>query len=387
MRSRPLIYVIAGEASGDFLGAGLMAELKNILSGNIDFAGIGGEKMQPQGFSSLFDMKELSLMGFAEVLPHARRLKRRIRETVADIIHKKPDLILTIDSPGFCFRVVRALHQMNDTTPAAHYVAPSVWAYKPQRAAKTAALYQHLLCLLPFEPPYFEKEGLKASFVGHPIAWEWRTKGDGATFRTRHNIASDALALGLMPGSRGGEIDRHLPIFEQMVRHLLSKHPLLHVVVPLRRAMLDKVKQRTQHWPCPVTLIEGDAEKKDAFAAMNLAVVKSGTIALEVALAGVLSICAYRANPISMWLIRRMALIQHGHLVNIISGYEAIPELIQERCTADLLAAEAERILASPEAATMQQDASRHVMDLLGGHAENSPSCKAARVIAGMLNA
>ena len=376
-----LIYIIAGEASGDFLGGGLMQSLRDKYGEDVQFAGIGGEHMQAHGLRSLFPMIELSLMGFVEILPHIFRLKRRIRETVADIQAKAPALIITIDSPGFCFRVVKSLRQKGSTLPAIHYVAPSVWAYKPERAAKTAALYQHLLTLLPFEPPYFEKEGLAATHVGHPVAWEWRTRGDSAAFRAQHGIAPEATVLGMMPGSRAGEVKRHLPIFAKAMAQLKDIFHVPVVVMPVRAAMEPMVRSLTQHWPVRVVVVQGDAEKKNAFAAMDVAIAKSGTVGLEVALAGIPSICAYRANPISMWLIRRMALMNQAHLVNIISGFEAIPELIQERCTPELLSYELQKLLENPSAIQAQKDAAASVMQALGGMDIVSPSQKAAEVV------
>lgn len=338
--------------------------------------------MQAEGLKPLFPMQELSLMGFAEVLPHAFRLKRRIRETVTDIIATSPDLILTIDSPGFCFRVIRKLKEQGQTIPAIHYVAPTVWAYKPERAAKTAALYQHLMTLLPFEPPLFEKEGLATSFVGHPVAWAWKQRGNGAAFRLRHHIKPEATVLGMMPGSRKGEIKRHLPVFAETVNRLHRHLESLVVVMPVRRNLHAIIAKNVSKWPVPVILVEGDVEKKDAFAAMNAAIAKSGTVGLEVALAGIPSIIAYRANPISLWLIRRMVTIPYAHLVNILCGHrEIIPERIQERCTPSALYDAILPLLTDTQAQQRQKEAAQNVMQMLGGNETISPSDKAAKVV------
>lgn len=382
----PRIYLIAGEASGDFLGASLMDALNQNHSGTaIEYRGIGGEKMQQAGLHSLFDIQQISLMGFVEVLPHIFRLKRLIKHTVADIIRQQPDLLLTIDSPGFCFRVSVALKEAGVHIPMLHYVAPSVWAYKPQRAKKTAALYDRLMTLLPFEPPYFEQEGLKSDFVGHPVAWLWRTRGDGDAFRTRHGIAQNALVLGLMPGSRKGEVLRHMPIFRQLVQRLMQHDPSLQVVMPIRKAMRPMVEEHSKNWPCPLHLIAGDAEKKDAFAAMQVAVVKSGTVGLEAVLAGVPSITAYIANPVSVWLVRRMALIRWSNLANILMQREVVPELIQEHCTPARLTQAVIALLEQPEHKDRQQAASAALMEMLGANETISPSERAAHVVEEML--
>lgn len=376
------IYIIAGEASGDFLGARLIEALREHADGELSFYGIGGERMAAQGLTSLFEMHELSLMGFAEVLPHIKRLKLRIRETVADIKDIKPDIIITIDSPGFTFRVIRALKSSNTLfCPAVHYVSPTVWAYKPKRAKKTAALFDHLLTLLPFEPPYFEAEGLPTSFVGHAVAWDWKQKGDGEAFRKKHTITDNSIVLGMMPGSRKNELKRHLPVFEQVARKLKSDHPSLEVVIPIRRAMCDNVKAATAHWPLPVHIIEGDAEKKDAFAACNVALAKSGTVSLETALAGIPTITIFKAHPISIWLARRMVKVSYINLVNIIDDHPVIPELVQEHCTPKLIVQALEGMLSDSSARENQLNHFKGIAQTLGANDALSPSDKAAQLI------
>ena len=195
------------------LGAGLMNALKAERPG-IAFAGVGGEAMQREGLASFFPYSDLSVMGFWEIVPHLPKFLMLLRRTLADIAAKKPDVVITIDSPGFNFWLANMLK--NDPGTAAikriHYVAPSVWAYKPARAHKTARIFDLLLTLLPFEPPYFEKEGLKTIFVGHPVLWEGR-KGNGVSFRARHGIGAEEKVLLVLPGSRAGEVKRHLPVF------------------------------------------------------------------------------------------------------------------------------------------------------------------------------
>lgn len=385
--SEPLrIYIIAGEASGDLLGGRLMASLKHLSPQPISFFGIGGERMIEQGLTSLFPMQELSLMGFVEVLPHIQKLKRRIHQTVFDITQQHPDILITIDSPGFTFRVVRELAHENITgLKKIHYVAPSVWAYKPQRAAKTARLFDALMTLMSFEPPYFTAHDLPTTWVGHQVAWEWRDKGDGDAFRNRHNISQNATVVGMMPGSRRNEIKRHMKMFKRAVKHLHQQHPDLHIIIPTRSDLHAMVARMTKKWPVPVTLIQGDTEKKDAFAAMNLAIAKSGTVSLECALAGVPNITVYRANKLSMWIVRRMAVSTFVNLVNIINQREVVPELIQENFTPAKLAQTAHHLLSDDAARTTQIEAFKMLADQLGASHDASPSDRAAKVVLGIV--
>lgn len=198
--NRPLIFIIAGEPSGDALGARLMAALSQRLDGKIRFEGIGGVQMAALGLVSRFPMEELSVMGAAEILPRLFGLLRRIGETAEAIVANRPDVVVTIDSPGFCFRVAKRVHDHG--IPIVHYVAPQVWAWKAHRAREIAGFLDHLLALLPFEPPIFTAEGLPCTFVGHPVLESGAGSGDGAALRARLSIDPDTTLVCLLPGSR-----------------------------------------------------------------------------------------------------------------------------------------------------------------------------------------
>ena len=204
----PLIYLIAGEASGDVLGARLMRAIA-ARRPDAAFAGIGGEAMTADGLTSLFPMRDLALMGLLEVLPRLRQLKARLAQTTADIAARRPAVVVTIDSPGFTLRVLRAVAGLG--IPRAHYVAPQVWAWREGRVKHYPGLWDRLLCLLPFEPAFFARHNLPATFVGHPVLESGADTGDAARFRARHAVAPDATALILMPGSRRTEVSRLLP--------------------------------------------------------------------------------------------------------------------------------------------------------------------------------
>jgi lipid-A-disaccharide synthase len=376
------IYVIAGEQSGDLLGARLMqalvAESASRRMAKPYFFGIGGGQMQAQGLHSLFAMSELSLMGFVEILPHIPRLQRRIAETVQDILVKRPDIIITIDSPGFTFRVARKLREHwpkgSESSPRlVHYVAPSVWAYKPGRARKLAQLYDQLLTLLPFEPPYFEAEGMRADFVGHPLV-ETPAQGDGASFRTRHEISAEAKVIAILPGSRAGELKRHLPI----LRETMAQFPQAVTVMPTVPHLMEVVEESTRDWPTRLLLIDQSTEKWDAFAAADAAIAKSGTVTLELALSCTPMVVMYKVHPLSAWLMRRMMLSRYVTLVNILEQREVVPELLQEDATPARLAEELHHLLQGGQSQTAAFSSALHK---LGLGATLSPSQKAAMAV------
>src|SRR6266566_5000556 len=239
-KAAPFIFIVAGEPSGDALGGALIAALRE-RAGGVRFAGVGGEAMAQQGLSSLVPLSDLAVAGIAEVLPRAPLILRRVRETVAAIRAMKPDAVVTIDSSGFSWRVAQRLRRRGERLPLIHYVAPMVWAWRGGRARRMARWYDHLLTLLPFEPAYFERVGLAASYVGHPVLESGADKGDAARFRARHGIAADELLISVLPGSRGGEVSRLLPIFGAALRRLEPMIGPFRVAVPTVETVAEKV--------------------------------------------------------------------------------------------------------------------------------------------------
>jgi lipid-A-disaccharide synthase len=345
-----LIYLIAGEQSGDQLGARLM---RAILRRRTDatFTGIGGTAMAAEGCASLFPMTDLSLMGFLEVLPRLRQLKRRIRETAEDIAAKRPDVVVTIDSPGFCFRVLRAIAPLR--VPRVHYVAPQVWAWRENRVKHYPGLWERLLCLLPFEPAFFARHNLPAIFVGHPVLESGCDTGDGQRFRDRYKLTPDDRILIVMPGSRRSEVKRLLPILRATLERL--RQPVV-PVIPLAGPVADAVRAATSEWTQRPILISDTREKYDAFAAAAAALTKSGTSTLELALAGVPMVVTYRANPITIWIAWRLALVKYASLLNLLSEREIVPELLQGDATPEKLSA-ALQIILTPEGGATQRAA------------------------------
>ncbi len=376
--ARPLIYLMAGEPSGDLLGGRLMQALKEKTGGAVSFAGVGGETMTVEGLESLFPMEEISLMGLIELLPHARNLFARMRQTVAEIRRLKPDAIVTIDSPGFCLGV---LNRLGDTDiPRIHYVAPSVWAWREGRLKKFVGRTDHMLCLLPFEPPWFERAGLPATFVGHPVLERGIEKADGAGFRSSHGIDPGDLLLGVFPGSRKGELNHHMPIFRQTVALLSERYPGLKVVIPSVAATAERIRSEAADWAAPVIVVTGEQERYAAMAACNYALAASGTVAIELAQSKVPSVVAYHTNPLTEFIARRMVKVRFANLCNILVDEEVVPERIQRDCRADILAADLEKLIEDKESARAQIDRVTKIMAQLMP-SDGMPSETAARVV------
>lgn len=377
-----MIYLIAGEASGDVLGARLMAALRAARP-DLKFAGVGGGAMAQAGLDSLFPLRELSLMGLLEVVPNLRRLRRRLGQTVADIAARRPQVVVTIDSPGFTLRVLRAAAPLG--IRRAHYVAPQAWAWRERRVKRFPGLWDSLLCLLPFEPAFFARHGLAATFVGHPVLECGADRGDAGRFREKFAVAADQRIVTLMPGSRSTEVGRLLPVLEQTLVLLADRVPGLVPVVPVAAPVARAVTEATAAWPNRPIVVTSEQDKHDAFAASAAAITKSGTSTLELALAGVPMLVTYRVNPLTAAIARQLVLVKYASLVNILADREIVPELIQERCRPDLLAAMLAELITDPAAAARQKQAYAAVIDSLKP-AAGLPSQAAAREILALLD-
>jgi lipid-A-disaccharide synthase len=376
------VFVIAGEASGDRLGAALMAGLKQIVTPA--FSGIGGPMMQAEGLESLFAMDELSIMGLAEVLPKYRHLKRRIAQTAQAVLQTRPDVLITIDSPDFCLRVAKLVKAQSDIR-IVHYVAPSVWAWRPGRAVKMARVVDHVLALLPFEPPYMQAAGMDCDFVGHPVVAEPQASmAEAHSFRDRHGIGNAPLLLAL-PGSRRGEVARLAPRFGAALAQVMQSQPDLRIVVPTTANVTGMVQGFAAHWPgAPLVLDPANmpnaayqSEKRAAFRAADVALAASGTVSLELAAAETPMVIAYDMNPISRFLIGRMLQIDTVTLVNLVSETRAVPECLGRDCTPDKIALALRNVMAAPQA---QEAAMRLTMERLGKGGQ-PPGLRAAHAI------
>jgi lipid-A-disaccharide synthase len=370
------IMLVAGEPSGDALGGPLMAALRGQLGDDVSFLGIGGEAMGGQGLESLFPMSDLSIMGLAEVLPRIPLIRRRLAQAEALALKVRPDALVTIDAPGFNFRLARRL--AGQGILLIHYVAPTVWSWRPGRAREIAAFLDHLLAILPFEPPYFDVEGLPCTFVGHTAVSA--PPGDGAAFRRAHDIAPDAVVLGILPGSRLGEVKRHAPVFTEVVNQLGAEIGNLHAVCLTVTPVADEAAKALAGVRTPLSMVSS-AEKADAFAAMNAALAASGTVTLELSLAGTPCVAVYRMNPITMAIIRRLAKSKAMSLTNLILEEAIIPEFIQARCRPEYLVPAVKQALFDDSVRARQIRASREVAEALGAFGR-PPAERAAQVVA-----
>jgi lipid-A-disaccharide synthase len=373
------IMLVAGEASGDALGGPLMAALTAQSDMPPEYMGVGGEAMIAQGLTCLFPISDLSVMGLAEILPRLRLIFRRLKQAEQLAREQRPNIIITIDAPGFNFRLGHRLKDLG--IPMVHYVAPTVWAWKPKRAKKIAGFLDHLLVLLPFEPPYFEVEGLACTFVGHSAVSH--AKGDAAAFRIRHGITSDAVVMGLLPGSRQGEVSRLLPTFVETAERLSKEIQNLVVVVPAVDHVADLIRQGFQGRSVEHVIVAAD-EKSDALAAMTGALAASGTITLELTLAGVPTVAAYRMNALTMMIVKSMTRVSSVSLTNLILDQEIIPEYLQADCTAANLVPAVRQILTDTGERQKQTEAAEKVALALGAGGK-PPAMRAAEAILKLL--
>ena len=337
-----LLYIAAGEASGDILGARLIGALR-AQDATLEFAGLGGERMAEQGFSSLFDIRQLALMGALEVLPSLHRLAQRMNEAAADITARRPRLIITIDSPGFTLRLAARVKHLG--VPIIHYVAPQVWAWRPGRVKKIAKRVDRILALLPFEAPIFQAAGIPVDFVGHPILESEAAHGDAA------RSPGEGRKLIVMPGSRRGEVSRLLPIFAETVRRLPGD---IHPIIGLAGTVEEVVRAQEHAWGRPVSMVRTPQDKADAFAAARAGLIKSGTSSLEAAVAGLPHVIGYSFNWASNAIIRRLFRVKYASLVNLLVDEPVVPEFLLEHCEPAGLSA-ALRVLMEDDAAVARQ--------------------------------
>lgn len=432
----PLIFIIAGEPSGDQLGADLMTRLNSLKE--VRFAGIGGPAMTAQGLTSLFPMEDLSLMGIMGILRKLPHLLRRLSYTVQTIQHMKPDVVITIDVPEFSFRVLKRLHKLPSRPRLIHYAAPTVWAWRPGRANKISKIVDRLLCLYPFEPPYFEKYGLKTVFVGHPVAKERiHPRTTSASFSSRvisakagiHNnqmelkhLSMDSRLRGndtdqvvdeassnptgsgnrdpnllcVLPGSRGSEIKTLLPIFGQTVALIQKEIPSLKIIIPTLPSMKDLVEQETKTWSQNVHIVVGDEARQAAFQKAFVALAASGTVALQLSAAGLPFVIAYKLGKLNEWIGRALLKTPWACMVNILLAFHTfgpgfvlnhkakekvkepwIPEFLQENCNPEDLKTALMKLFKHPEARSRQEQAMDEAISLL----EATPHLAAQNVL------
>jgi lipid-A-disaccharide synthase len=376
------IFLLAAEPRGDAIGARLVQALREQGPGDLELAGLGGPRMARCGLHSAFPMQHVSSTGVA-ILPPGPRVWRRLRQATQEIERCRPDLVLTIDSPAFALRLQGRL--AGRPLVRVQYEAPQAWAWPEASAARLARNVDHVLALLPFEPAFFRRHGVACSFVGHPLVEDVNPAADGPRFRRRYQLSADAPVLCLLPGSRAGEIRRHLPVLEQAVSLIWRRVSQLRLVLPTLASLAPLVKRLVARWQLPVLVLEDRAEQLDAYAASWLAITASGIISLEVALAGLPAISIYRTGALAGLLAGRLTRVPHVNMVNLILGRPAVPELLQEDCRADRIAAAAVRLIADEALRRDQQTALAEAVGRLRGDDERPPSQRAAARILELL--
>lgn len=376
------IFIIAGEASGDLLGSKLIAELKS-QNPQSEFIGVGGKLMKEQGLTSIFPMEDLSVMGLFEILPHLPKLIKRINFTAAEIFRQQPDVVITIDSPDFCFRVIKKI-QSEKNIKKVHLIAPSVWAYRAGRAKKISKLYNLLLAILPFEPPYFEKYGLKTIFIGHPITENAPNLANKLTinlaFRAEKKISREDILLYVTPGSRNGEVTKIFPEFIEAINLLAKEKPNLKVLIPLADKTRNLVSEMSSKLEVEYFLIEKE-QKEEALFASDFALAKSGTNSLEASLYKIPLIIAYKINVLTHFIVSRMIKIKFANLINLILNRELIKEMLQDDCQGQKIFFELRNLIENKEMAKNQVEESQAALKIMGLEFEQTPSQKAASEI------
>jgi lipid-A-disaccharide synthase len=373
----PFIFIVAGEPSGDALGGSLIAALRHRTGTNLRVAGVGGERMREQGLDSLVPFDDLAVIGVAEVLPRAPLILRRVRETVAAVRALKPDAVVTIDSSGFSWRIAQRLRRQGESLPLIHYVAPMVWAWRPGRARRMARWYDHLMALLPFEPPYFHRVGLSCTYVGHPIVESGADRGDGERFRAEYGLVQGDVLICVLPGSRGGEVRRLLPIFGAALERLAQVIGPFRVVVPTVSTVAAQVAAATRSWPGAPILVQQPRDKYDAFAASRAALAASGSVALELAMARLPMVVCYRLNPMTEALLDRVVKVRQVNLVNLLLEGPVVRELLGGECTPEQLAAEVARLVQDEQVRASHLAGYDEAIRRLGA-GDRSPSLRAA---------
>lgn len=377
------VFFIVGEDSGDVIAANLIRELKAMHGDEIECLGIGGPLMAEQGFNELLPMSQISVIGIWEIIPELPRLYRLFHAIQEEIEKQKPDILLTVDFPDFNFMLGKSLKKRGKFRGKhVHYVAPSVWAWRPGRAKKVSSFLDAMICLFPMEVRHFAQYKLKTVCVGHPIVETDIDHGDGASFREANEIPETARTLGLFFGSRESEFKHtgHILREAAMLVDDVEKEKLRVIAPTLPKTEYD-VQRRLTGFKLPLYISSNPDVKWDAFKACDAAIAVSGTVALELAYAGVPHVIAYKVSPVTYFILKLMVKVRHVHLANILLKGDIVPEFLQHKCTSIEIAKEASALLRSRELRDKQKEKFTELRQILGGNDEKKPSRKAAEFI------
>ncbi len=377
------IFLIATEESGDRLGANLMKVLRQRLGGAVRFEGVGGRTMAREGLHSLFPIEELSVVGLAEVVRQAPAILARIRRTSAAVLQASPDILVIIDSPDFTHRVAKRVRARDPSIPIIDYVSPSVWAWRPGRARAMCRYVDHVLGLLPFEPEAYRRlRGPPCSYVGHPLIEQIGLLRPGVAEQARRDQTPPVLLA--LPGSRRSEIRHHMAVFGESFGRLQQQGTAFELILPTMVHLREAVMEGIKRWPVQPQIVIGETEKKAAFRRAHAALVKSGTSTLELAIAGVPMVAAYRAGAVEAWILQRLIQVQSVILANLVIGENIVPEFIQQDCVPEKLVPALQEILV-PSTARQRQLQAFAKLDTIMSTGHQSPSALAADVVLAML--
>ena len=376
------IFIIAGEDSGDKLGSAIIDGLREVTDVPPKFVGIGGNGMISRGLESIFPMSELSVMGFVEIASKYKSLKKRLNQTISSILDEKPDILLTIDAPEFCFRVAKKVKLLNKNIAVAHYVAPTVWAWRSNRAKKISNFIDQILALFPFEPRYFHDVGVRCDFVGHPIVSETLADEESVTeFKKAYSLTDEPVIL-CLPGSRKSEIDRLMPVFGETLEKFSNALPNARFILPSTPDVYEYSKKFLDCMPKDIIFLTPEKFgvekylefKKASFKLSQLALAASGTVSLELAANNTPMVIGYDMNFLSRKIIGLMLKIDTVNLVNLVTGNRNIPECIGSNFNSEKLFLEMVRVYSNN---LNQIKDFKKTMDLLGINKE-SPNVRAA---------
>jgi lipid-A-disaccharide synthase len=383
MAAAPTVFLIAAEESGDRLGAALIQALGERCRGSIAFAGVGGRAMAEQGLTSLLPIDELAIVGLTSIPRRAVTILRTIRAITNAVVAARPDVLVIIDSPDLTHRIARRVRTADPALPIVDYVCPSVWAWRPGRARAMRHYIDHVLALLPFEPAELRRLGGPAcTFVGHPLAEEVTKLRPGAS--EAHRRLADPPVVLALPGSRSSEIRRHARVFGQALGLVREQVGAIEVVVPSVAHHLDLLRATTADWPVPPRIVSGQADKHAAFRMARAALAKSGTVTLELALAAVPMVAAYRVSAFEALVAQRMVRVPSYILANLVLGGNVVPELLQDDCRPERLAA-ALVALISGTSERERQLAAFAQLDRIMRIGTEPPAARAADVVLSLL--
>jgi lipid-A-disaccharide synthase len=373
------IFLIATEESGDRLGANLMKVLRQRLGGAVRFEGVGGQSMAREGLVSLFPIERLSIMGLAAVARQLPAILRLIRDTAAAVTRASPDILVIIDSPDFTHRVARRVRARDPAIPVIDYVSPSVWAWRPGRARAMCAYVDHVLALLPFEPEEYRRlRGPPCSYVGHPLIEQIGSLRPNAEERSRREKTPPVLLV--LPGSRRSEIRHHLAVFGDTLGQLKAKGVPFEPVLPTMPHLQAAVAEGVKSWSVAPSIVIGEQEKRAAFRTAYAALAKSGTVTLELALAGVPMVTAYRVGAAEAWIMRRAIKVNSVILANLVVGENVVPEFLQQDCTPEKLSRALGEVLGDSALRRRQLEAFAKI-DALMSTGHQPPSVRAADIV------